>query len=109
MPIRASERARYPANWRAISEKIRTRAENRCEGSPKYPGCRAENGQRHPITGSIVVLTVAHLNHDPSDCRDENLKAMCQRCHLTYDADHHAKNAARTRRAQKRNGELFNG
>jgi hypothetical protein len=32
------------------------------------------------------VLTVAHLNHDPQDCRDENLKAFCQRCHLRYDA-----------------------
>ena len=39
--------------------------------------------------------------------RDENLRALCQRCHLRYDAKHHAKNAARTRRTLKRNGELF--
>lgn len=33
-----------------------------------------------------VVLTVAHWdNPDPMDCRDENLKALCQRCHLMHD------------------------
>jgi hypothetical protein len=32
-----------------------------------------------------VVLTVAHLNHDPADCRDENLRAGCQLHHLRYD------------------------
>jgi hypothetical protein len=34
----------------------------------------------------VVVLTVAHLNHDPADCRDENLEALCQRCHNRHDA-----------------------
>jgi hypothetical protein len=36
-----------------------------------------------------VVLTVAHLNHVPGDDRDENLKALCQWCHLNYDKLHH--------------------
>jgi hypothetical protein len=36
-----------------------------------------------------VVLTIAHLNHTPGDDRDENLKAMCQWCHLNYDQLHH--------------------
>lgn len=31
------------------------------------------------------VLTVAHLNHNPEDCRRENLKALCSVCHLKYD------------------------
>lgn len=39
-----------------------------------------------------VVLTVAHLNHVPEDCRPENLKHWCQRCHNTYDAPMRAKN-----------------
>lgn len=30
-------------------------------------------------------LTVAHLNHQPEDCRPENLKALCAPCHLRYD------------------------
>lgn len=31
------------------------------------------------------VLTVAHLNHRPMDCRPENLKALCSPCHLRHD------------------------
>lgn len=107
MPIRASERNRYPADWRDISLRIKDRARWRCEGVPGRPPCGAENGQRHPITGSIVVLTVAHLNHEPEDCRDENLRALCQRCHNQYDQKHRQRNAAGTRRTKKQNGELF--
>lgn len=86
---------RYPPDWPEISKRIRQRAENRCEF------CGAENYQPHPVTGSKVVLTVAHLDHNPQNCADENLKALCQRCHLRYDAKHHAQNAAETRRKKK--------
>lgn len=59
-----------------------------------------------------IVLTVAHLGtphadgtpgdkHDKLDCRPENLAALCQRCHLNYDRDEHAANAARTRLVKK--------
>lgn len=85
----------YPKNWKEISLRIRQRAEGKCEF------CGAENYKPHPITGSKVVLTVAHLDHNPQNCVDENLKALCQRCHLTYDAQHHAKNAAKTRYKRK--------
>ena len=97
MPIRPENRKRYPKDWKAISAAIRERAGNRCEGSPDFPECRAENGQAHPETGSRVVLTVAHLDHTPENCEPENLKAMCQRCHLNYDKEHHARTAYRTR------------
>jgi len=35
-----------------------------------------------------VVLTVAHLDHDETNHQvtDDRLKAMCQLCHLRYDA-----------------------
>lgn len=35
-----------------------------------------------------VILTVAHLDHDETnhEVDDERLKAMCQLCHLRYDA-----------------------
>jgi hypothetical protein len=36
-----------------------------------------------------VVLASAHLNHDPSDNRPRNLAALCQRCHMIYDAPEH--------------------
>lgn len=101
MPISPEKRALYPSNWKAISAGIRERAGNRCEGSPAYPDCRAQNGEPHPITESRVILTVAHLDHAPQNCAADNLKAMCQRCHLTYDAAHHAQSAAATRRARR--------
>lgn len=107
MPIKPENAARYPRDWKAISLKIRRRAGNRCEGSPAYSNCRAENGKIHPVTGSRVVLTVGHLNHLPEDCRGENLMAWCQRCHLTYDAKHHAETAHQTRRAKMACGDLF--
>lgn len=89
MPIRPENRSRYPANWRDVRAAILERANNACEGSPLYPDCRAKNHQPHPVTGSRVVLTVAHLDHQPENCDPANLKAWCQRCHLAYDHDHH--------------------
>lgn len=88
--------SKYPPDWKAISQRIRfERAKGRCEW------CGAENYQPHPITGGKVVLTVAHINHDTTDNRDDNLAALCNRCHLRHDAKYHAQNAAKTRK-QKR-------
>lgn len=103
MPIRAERKHLYPPNWREISSRIRfERADGACEF------CKiAYHGEPHPVTGSTVVLTVAHLDHDEANCADENLAAMCQRCHLTYDALHHAKNAAESRRRKLNNLDLF--
>lgn len=36
-----------------------------------------------------IVLTIAHLDHDINNNDYSNLKAMCQRCHLRYDIEHH--------------------
>ncbi len=81
MPIHPSMKDRYPKNWPAISKRIRVeRAAGRCEW------CDAANGRPHPVTGSIVVLTVAHLDHDPANNADDNLAALCQRRHNTYNA-----------------------
>lgn len=49
-----------------------------------------------------VVLTVAHLDHIPENCDHDNLRAWCQRCHLRYDANEHARNAANTRSRNRR-------
>ena len=85
MPIRPENRERYPKDWKAISLEVRLAAGWCCEGSPAYPDCRARGGEAHPVTGSLVVLTVAHLDHKPENCDRANLKAWCQRCHNTYD------------------------
>lgn len=37
-----------------------------------------------------IVLTVAHFNHLVIDNRPENLKALCQKCHINHDKDHKA-------------------
>lgn len=48
-----------------------------------------------------VVLTVAHLNHDAADMRDENLAALCQWCHLNHDRGHHAQTRATRKDGQR--------
>lgn len=40
----------------------------------------------------IIVLTIAHLDHDISNNDYSNLKAMCQRCHNRYDVPNRVKN-----------------
>jgi hypothetical protein len=116
MPIRASEKGRYPPDWKTISRRIRERAGGRCECEGEcglhrtHPGprrCVEQHAEPAKWARGRVILTVAHLNHEPGDCSDTNLRAMCQRCHLRYDAPHHQRNAAQTRRANLNNGELF--
>ncbi len=93
----------YPANWHSeIRPAVLSRAGNRCEGSPRYPDCRAENGRPHPVTGSAVVLTIAHLYEDDKATQDlTRLRAWCNRCHLLYDIKQHVRNAAITRRMRR--------
>jgi len=86
MPIKPENKSKYPKNWDEISHDIRF---NRADGFCEHGDCGAEHGQPHPETGSIVVLTTAHLDHNPSHCDYDNLEAMCQRCHLRYDQHHH--------------------
>ena len=102
MPIKAENKSRYPKDWKQISVYIRfIRANNKCEF------CGAENYQPHPITKSKVVLTVAHLNHNPEDCNFENLKALCQKCHLGYDKQFHVKNMKETLSKKKNQGDVL--
>lgn len=68
---------------------------------------------------SRIVLTIAHLDHVPENCdgmdqgqpappvEDANLRALCQRCHLKYDAQHHAETARETRRNKLAVRDLF--
>ncbi len=84
MPLDYKE---YHPKWSLISRLIRfKRAKNKCEK------CRAENYKPHPITGSKVILTVAHMDHDKENNRFGNLMALCQRCHLGYDLGRHIMN-----------------
>ena len=101
MPIRKENLSRYPKDWALRSRFVRhVRAKNRCEW------CGAANGHPHPLTGSRVVLTTAHVfDHRPEAASLLNLAALCQRCHLRHDAKLHAWSARRSREAGQ--GRLF--
>jgi len=130
------DRAKYPADWPAISAAIRARAGDRCECTGECDGahdggrCGAPNGativrnparpaqwREHagcslclggdPECRSVrVVLTVAHLDHGTTNHAPENLLALCQRCHLRLDRFQHGANARATRRRGRAVGEL---
>lgn len=68
--------------------------------------CIEQDGEpaRYMKRGTIVMLTVAHLNADGGPCRcnprcidPTHVKAMCQRCHLRYDGPRHTRNARESR------------
>jgi len=91
MPILPENKHRYPKNWKEIREQILFECFYKCEF------CGVENKTYRD--NSIVVLTIAHLDHTPENCERENLRALCQRCHNRYDAAHRAE----TRKRKKQN------
>jgi len=99
VPISPENKARYPKDWKLRSHFVRHyRAGNCCEW------CGAKNHMPHPVTGSIVVLTCAHV-HDkrPEAASLLNLAALCQKCHNGHDAADRLRN----RRRDKYTLELF--
>ena len=121
MPIDYST---YPKDWKLRSRFVRFyRARNRCEWCGVRGGAW---GFREPSGGAFqecsgpdeviamglkplhIVLTVAHVfDMTHSNGSLLNLAALCQRCHLNHDRQHHTENAWKTRRAKKNNLELF--
>ena len=60
-----------------------------------------------PVTR--VVLASAHLDHDPTNNRQRNLAALCQRCHLAHDRPEHRRQRWATLFYRKASGDLFLG
>ena len=112
----------YPGNWKEIRARILERAGNKCEqcGVPNYfvgkkgrDGVWYTEGQTHNMNSDCgyflfghydnpfkmvrIVLTLSHTDHDISNNADDNLKALCQGCHLAHDRDLHTANAKKTR------------
>lgn len=113
MPI---DYKKYPKNWKSeIVPAILERANNKCEkcglengsfvygiklwikedGKYKYVSMwfrDKRDAERENRGGDIrkikVVLTIAHLDHDETNHEVEldRLSALCQSCHLRYDA-----------------------
>ena len=105
MPIRAENRPRYPIDWPLRSRFVRfVRARGRCEW------CGAEHGRPHPVTGSTVVLTTAHVFDDrPEACSLLNLAALCQLCHNRHDASRRARARVERRRVLSAVRDIFGG
>ena len=104
MPIDYKE---YPPNWKAIRKRILARANNCCEecgvenhsiikryknGNWAYSDYKGMQYRKEGLTR--IVLTIAHLKHDKEnwEVKDEELKALCQKCHLQLDIKHHVAN-----------------
>lgn len=133
MPINYKE---YHPKWKLISKLVRyRRAQNKCEqcgilnqsvvkrlsdGSFRVPS-QAEwdmihssiKHGGHNMTSSLkkhkftkIVLTVAHLDGDKSNNRFENLKALCQKCHLAHDLTQHVRNRKYGRNHRKINYQI---
>lgn len=123
MPI---DYKKYPSDWKERRERILKRADNKCEFcgvENKKVGWRMPDGrflteketrQLYQYESDIeidggrlmqIVLTIAHLDHDEEnhDVKDDRLKALCQRCHLRYDA----KEKSRRRKKKKAVSDLF--
>jgi hypothetical protein len=113
MPI---DYRKYPDNWKRISKDVIQKAGNACEWCGvrnRAVGVRNQYGEfvelphldPGQMVGSykvfVIVLTVAHLDHNPANCDYSNLRALCQKCHLSYDHQHHMANAAATRRRKR--------
>lgn len=92
------DRKRYPESWKQIAYDIKEKADWKCQVCGKQ--CRRPD---EPFDTHKRTLTVAHLNHTPEDCREENLKAMCAGCHLRYDAKHHAETRKHKREMKEKN------
>lgn len=125
MPIKPENKHRYPKNWKEISKKIRfERAKNMCESCGVYnnaKGIRLPDGSFQECPPHLatetqafwcemngfkmikIVLTVAHLDHNPENNDESNLMAMCQRCHNRYDRKHRNE----TRNKAKKQLKLF--
>ncbi len=113
MPIKPENKHLYPDNWNEISYYIRfVRAENKCENcgvenysfgywiDDKFYDLLEISEHLHKtgedLTDGIpldqkpirIVLTTAHLDHDPTNNDFDNLKALCQRCHNRHDIKH---------------------
>lgn len=103
MPINYNH---YPKDWRKHTRpRILGRAAHRCEhcGLPNYAviDARSRNvlyspdtyraaritADAQPTRAVVVVLTVAHLDHNEWDhsVGDDRLAALCQKCHLAHD------------------------
>lgn len=118
MPVPKKYRQYFRSiRWKAIRKSILNRAGDYCEvcgvanhltirrwsrnkavyikDNTEFPKYMGTGRYLSPIK---VVLTIAHLDHNPDNEGWNNLRALCQLCHNRHDAKHRAKSRERTRR-----------
>jgi len=106
MPI---DYSKYPPNWETeIRPRILERDGHKCKEC-KVPNYAYRNNKTGEWTLNEmqaetwacvdeakvvrIILTIAHANDpDPMNCQDDNLAALCQRCHNQLDANMRARN-----------------
>ena len=69
----------------------------------------APEGHGPPGRSTRVVLSAAHLDHDPQNNAVANLAALCQRCHILHDKAEHLRRRQLTYVARRALGDLFTG
>lgn len=118
MPIRPELRHHYEGpEWKETRARILDRASRGQGNTPCCEQCGVpDRWYRQGDTVSAaafdratrIVLTVAHLDHNPANNELDNLAALCQRCHLKYDARQHRETIrARIRERQDAEATLF--
>lgn len=136
MPIRPEVKGFCPEDWHEISRRIRfDRAGGRCERCSRPHLARVlqrpdgiwshgdgrwydDNGRPADAPDLFVyfearfkrvVLATAHLDHDPRHNDDDNLAALCGRCHLAHDRPEHMRRRRIYRRSRYALADLFEG
>jgi hypothetical protein len=102
MPVKKENLSRYPKEWKDIALAIKNGCDWKCQSCGLQ--CRRPG---EPFTTHKITMSVAHLDHTPENCEADNLRGWCSKCHLQYDAKHHAHNAAATRRKKAGITDLF--
>lgn len=115
MPISKENRKLYPKDWKRIATEIKEAAGwtcVECDRPCRRPGESWDLFKYRLAKKSKAlyleccekptrfVLTVSHVDHNPSNCTSTNLRSLCSVCHLRYDAKHHA--ATRAKNTAKR-------
>lgn len=101
MPVKPEYKTFYNSPlWKQTRLKVLARAGNKCEF------CGIENGATNE-RGSIVRLTVAHMDHGVYNLSLDNLRALCQACHLDYDKEQHIQSRKKTLNERKYKNQLL--
>jgi hypothetical protein len=102
-------RDRYPKNWHSLALQIKHEAKwccQQCQRPCRQPSeplaqfqqrverwrqTQTPRPDKFEVAPRRYLLTVAHLDQQPSNQDPSNLKALCTVCHLQFDSQFRAK------------------